>query len=72
VRIGVIAVPGTFDSALTSVLDVMGVAEELRATVDPEIPKIENVICGIGRTAVTQTWANGPDRAPAGARRRRL
>jgi transcriptional regulator GlxA family with amidase domain len=53
VRIGVIAVPGAFDSALTSVLDVLGVAEELRGTVDPEIPRIENVICGVGRTART-------------------
>ena len=52
-RIGVIAVPGAFDSALTSVLDVLGVAEELRTAVDPEIPEIENVICGVGKTALT-------------------
>jgi hypothetical protein len=49
-RIGVIAVPGAFDSALTNVLDVLGVAEELRETVDPEISAIENVICRIGRS----------------------
>ena len=59
-RIGVIAVPGAFDSALTTVLDVLGVAEELRETVDPEIPKIENVICGIGRTAVTHRGLTVP------------
>lgn len=59
-RVGVIAVPGAFDSALTSVLDVLGVAEELRETVDPEIPEIENVICGVGRTAVTQRGLTVP------------
>lgn len=59
-RVGVIAVPGAFDSALTSVLDVLGVAEELRETVDPKIPKIENVICGIGRTAVTHRGLTVP------------
>ena len=59
-RIGVIAVPGAIDSALTSVLDVLGVAEELRATVDDEIPKIENVICGVGRTAVTHRGLSVP------------
>ncbi len=60
VRIGVIAVPGAFDSALTSVLDVLGVAEELRETVDPEIPAIENVICGSGATAVTHRGLSVP------------
>jgi len=60
VRVGVIAVPGAFDSALTSVLDVLGVAEELRETVDPEIPEIENVICGVGQTAVTQRGLTVP------------
>jgi transcriptional regulator GlxA family with amidase domain len=60
VRIGVIAVPGVVDSPLTSVLDVLGVAEELRASVDPGIPAIENVICGTGRTAVTQRGLTVP------------
>jgi hypothetical protein len=65
--------PGAFDSALTSVLDVLGVAEELRETVDPKIPAIENVICGIGRTAVTRRGLTVPIEQPAaGARRRRL
>lgn len=59
-RIGVIAIPGAVDSALTSVLDVLGVAEELRQTVDPEIPTIENVICGTGRTAVTHRGLTVP------------
>lgn len=59
-RIGVIAVPGAFDSSLTSVLDVLGVAEELRETVDPDIPEIENVICGTGRTAVTHRGLTVP------------
>ena len=59
-RIGVIAVPGAFDSSLTSVLDVLGVADELRETVDPDIPRIENVICGIGRTAVTHRGLTVP------------
>jgi len=39
---------------------VLGVAEELRETVDPGIPEIENVICGIGRTAVTQRGLTVP------------
>ncbi len=55
-----IAVPGAFDSSLTSVLDVLGVAEELRETVDPDIPGIDNVICGIGRTAVTHRGLTVP------------
>jgi transcriptional regulator GlxA family with amidase domain len=60
VRFGVIAVPGAFDSTLTTVLDVLGVAEELRETVDPEIPQIENVICGIGRSARTRRGLTVP------------
>lgn len=52
-RIGVIAIPGTFDSALTSVLDVLAAAETLRPLIDPQIPAIETVIAGVGRTALT-------------------
>lgn len=53
-RIGVIAVPGAFDSSLTSVLDVLGTAEGLRESVDPEIPVIETLIAGVGRSARSQ------------------
>lgn len=49
-----IAVPGTFDSALTSVLDILGAAEGLRRGVEPRIPAIETRIAGVGRTAVTR------------------
>ncbi len=53
-RFGVTAVPGGFDSALTTVLDVLGTAESLRADVDPDIPPIEVVIAGVGKTARTR------------------
>ncbi len=59
-RIGVIAVPGAFDSSLTSVLDVLGVAEVLRTTVDSDIPEIETLIAGVGRTAVTHRGLTVP------------
>ncbi|MGI9184819.1 MAG: GlxA family transcriptional regulator [Solirubrobacteraceae bacterium] len=59
-RIGVIAVPGAFDSALTSVLDVLGVAEVLRETVDPGIAEIETLIAGVGKTAVTKRGLTVP------------
>jgi transcriptional regulator GlxA family with amidase domain len=60
VRIGVIAVPGGVDSALTSVLDVLGTAESLRPRVDPQMPVIETLIAGIGATAVTQRGLTVP------------
>ncbi|MDQ6745370.1 MAG: helix-turn-helix domain-containing protein [Actinomycetota bacterium] len=59
-RIGVIAVPGTLDSALTSVLDVLGVADVLRPTVDPEIPEIVTLIAGVGRSAVSHRGLTVP------------
>ncbi len=59
-KIGVIAVPGTFDSALTSVLDVLGAAENLRPEVDPEIPEIVTRIAGTGRSATTQRGLTVP------------
>lgn len=59
-RIGVIALLGAFDSALTSVLDVLGTAEVLRQTVDSEIPEIETLIAGVGRSAGTQRGLTVP------------
>lgn len=59
-RIGVIAVPGTVDSALTSVLDILAAAEGLRPSVDAQIPPIETVIAGIGATALTQRGLTVP------------
>lgn len=60
VRIGVIAVPGAVDSALTSVLDVLAVAESLRPSVDPQMPEIETLIAGVGETALTQRGLTVP------------
>lgn len=59
-RIGVIAVPGTFDSTFTTVLDVLRVAESLRPGVDPHIPAIETLIAGVGRTARTERGLTVP------------
>lgn len=52
-RIAVIAVPGCFDSGLTSVLDVLRVAETLRCGLDVEIPVLDVEIAGFGREVTT-------------------
>ncbi|WP_196189210.1 GlxA family transcriptional regulator [Conexibacter sp. W3-3-2] len=46
-RIGVVAIPGTFDSAFTSVLDILRVAEMLRPSVDRDIPPLETTVVGL-------------------------
>jgi len=48
-RVAVIAVPGCFDSGLTSVLDVLRVAEMLRPGLDIEIPALEVEVAGFRR-----------------------
>lgn len=55
-RVGVVAIPGTFDSALTSVLDILRVAELLRPSVDAAIPPVESALIGLRPTIRT---ANG-------------
>jgi transcriptional regulator GlxA family with amidase domain len=55
-RVGLTAVPGCFDSGLTTLLDVFGTAERVRATVDPAIDPIEVRMVG---TATKVTTAGG-------------
>lgn len=50
-RVGIVAVPGCFDSGLTTLLDVMRTAEGLRALVDPAIEAVEVEVFG-SRTRV--------------------
>lgn len=52
-RVAVIAVSGCFDSGLTSVLDVLRVAETLRPSLDVEIPAVEVEIAGFRRHVKT-------------------
>lgn len=46
-HVGVVAIPGTFDSALTSVLDILRVAETLRRSVDRDIPPVRTTVVGL-------------------------
>jgi transcriptional regulator GlxA family with amidase domain len=48
VRIGVVAVPGTFDSGLTMVLDVLRAAEVARPSLGRSIPPIEIEVLAAG------------------------
>jgi len=53
VRFGLFAIPGCFDSAFTTVLDVLRVAEGLRPVVDRSIAPIEVVTIGDGPAVST-------------------
>jgi transcriptional regulator GlxA family with amidase domain len=52
-RVGLIAVPGCFDSGLTTLLDVFRTAERLRATVDRSIDPIEIRMVGSATKVTT-------------------
>lgn len=52
-RVGLTAVPGCFDSGLTTLLDVFRTAETLRAAVDPSIDPIEVRMVGSATTVTT-------------------
>jgi transcriptional regulator GlxA family with amidase domain len=52
-RVGLIAVPGTFDSGLTALLDVLRTAERLRSRVDRSIDPIEVRTIGSAKQVTT-------------------
>ncbi|MEA2387968.1 MAG: hypothetical protein QOG41_741 [Thermoleophilaceae bacterium] len=52
-RVGLTALPGCFDSGLTTLLDVLRTAEAVRATVDPSIDRIEVRTVGSTRKVTT-------------------
>jgi transcriptional regulator GlxA family with amidase domain len=51
--VGVVAIPGCFDSGLTGVLDVLRTAEALRPQVDTHIPPITTAVLGASDNVVT-------------------
>src|SRR4051812_37400298 len=52
-RVGLIAVPGCFDSGLTALLDVLRAAERVRSAVDPAIAPIEATTLATARRITT-------------------
>ncbi len=52
-RVGLVAVPGSFDTGLTAMLDVFRTAERVRATVDRSIDPVETVTIGTKRQVTT-------------------
>jgi transcriptional regulator GlxA family with amidase domain len=52
-RVGLTAVPGCFDSGLTTLLDVFRTADQLRVTVDPSIDPIEVRMVGSAMKVTT-------------------
>jgi transcriptional regulator GlxA family with amidase domain len=68
-RVGIVAVPGGFDSGLSALLDVLRTAEGLRGMVDPSIEAIEYRLIGAsspittaaGMSLVMDQQASEPD-----------
>nr|WP_107912398.1 helix-turn-helix domain-containing protein [Streptomyces chartreusis] len=52
-KVGVIALPGCWDSGLTTVLDVLRTASLVKHRIDPDIPHIEAITVTPGREPVT-------------------
>jgi transcriptional regulator GlxA family with amidase domain len=72
-RVGLVAVPGCFDSGLTALLDVLRTAERVRPTVDRSIDPIEvrtvgsaKIVTTAGGLTLAMDHAVGDDAALAG------
>ncbi len=68
-RINVLAIDGVFDLGLSSVLDTLGTANELAATLDPPVPPVEVAIVGVRRDVRTAQGLSVPVRPLGGAAR---
>lgn len=63
-HVGVVAIPGMFGSSFTSVLDIVGVAEALRPSIDPAIRPLKCTVVGMGtRVSTVSRVIVEPDRA---------